>query len=307
MKIELKDTNSAEILATLQKARNATGSTSAEVLNLLIDLRQPKIGDIEQVVLAPAHEHPSRIIILSVNPNQQEVLNATIERGEDIPGEIIILQLSLIERERIQSIILPLLSPDSPVVAWWPFEAPSSLLESSIGQLASRRIADSSSSKTPFESLMARSRQYHEGDSDLAWGRLTHWRAMLVMALDECQAQVRKASVYAEEGNAPSHLLGSWLRYCLDVPVELITCPGEGLIGVTLSTDIGEIKLTRKDGYSAEYVIPGQPDRRVALKRRDINELITEELRHMGSDPIYGEVINRMLNWHDQQGTHSEH
>ena len=36
---------------------------------------------------------------------------------------------------------------------------------------------------------------------------------------------------------------------------------------------------------------PGQPDRHVALQRRDIAELLAEELRRLDPDDIYGESL----------------
>ena len=36
---------------------------------------------------------------------------------------------------------------------------------------------------------------------------------------------------------------------------------------------------------------PGQPDRHVALQRRDIAELLAEELRRLDPDEIYGEAL----------------
>ncbi len=39
---------------------------------------------------------------------------------------------------------------------------------------------------------------------------------------------------------------------------------------------------------------PGQPDRHVALQRREIAELLAEELRRLDPDEIYGEVAAGM-------------
>ena len=41
------------------------------------------------------------------------------------------------------SVVLPLLLPDSPVVVWWPTEAPADPAEDPLGKLAQRRITDS--------------------------------------------------------------------------------------------------------------------------------------------------------------------
>ena len=40
--------------------------------------------------------------------------------------------------------------------------------------------------------------------------------------------------------------------------------------------------------------MPGQPERRVALKRRDTTELITEELRRMDADLVYEQTLKAL-------------
>ena len=40
--------------------------------------------------------------------------------------------------------------------------------------------------------------------------------------------------------------------------------------------------------------MPGQPERLVALKRRDITELISEELRRMDPDDIFEATVNAL-------------
>jgi glucose-6-phosphate dehydrogenase assembly protein OpcA len=41
--------------------------------------------------------------------------------------------------------------------------------------------------------------------------------------------------------------------------------------------------------------VPGQPERLVALKRREVAELISEELRRMDQDDIYEDTIKVIL------------
>jgi glucose-6-phosphate dehydrogenase assembly protein OpcA len=49
--------------------------------------------------------------------------------------------------------------------------------------------------------------------------------------------------------------------------------------------------LARPDGRTATLTKPGQPDRRVALHRRETAELLTEELRRLNPDEVYGETL----------------
>jgi glucose-6-phosphate dehydrogenase assembly protein OpcA len=56
-------------------------------------------------------------------------------------------------------------------------------------------------------------------------------------------------------------------------------------------TSDGEITLTRPDGRLAMLRRPGEPERRVALHRRDTAELLSEELRRLDPDEVYAETI----------------
>ena len=48
-----------------------------------------------------------------------------------------------------ESVVLPLLLADSPIVVWWPDEAPKNPAEDPIGRLGSRRITDSEHASSP--------------------------------------------------------------------------------------------------------------------------------------------------------------
>jgi glucose-6-phosphate dehydrogenase assembly protein OpcA len=58
-----------------------------------------------------------------------------------------------------------------------------------------------------------------------------------------------------------------------------------------METSCGPIALDRADGTLATLSIEGQPDRAVALKRRDTSELIAEELRRLDPDDTYASAL----------------
>ena len=70
---------------------------------------------------------------------------------------------------------------------------------------------------------------------------------------------------------------------------------GPGLTAVRMATAAGDIAITRPDGLLAYYAVPGQPERLVALKRRDYTELISEELRRMDADEVYERAVKSLL------------
>jgi glucose-6-phosphate dehydrogenase assembly protein OpcA len=83
------------------------------------------------------------------------------------------------------------------------------------------------------------------------------------------------------------------LRLKVDATRKIST--GPGLTAVRMATAAGDIAITRPDGLLAYYAVPGQPERLVALKRRDYTELISEELRRMDADDVYEQAVKSLL------------
>jgi hypothetical protein len=63
---------------------------------------------------------------------------------------------------------------------------------------------------------------------------------------------------------------------------------------VELETKEGPIRISRPDGRLATYSSPGHPDRPIALRRRDVHELLSEELRRLDEDDIYAAVAKTL-------------
>jgi glucose-6-phosphate dehydrogenase assembly protein OpcA len=102
---------------------------------------------------------------------------------------------------------------------------------------------------------------------------------------------VDAVEVEGEEFNPSCELLAMWLADRLDVPVKRSVSSGPGLTAVRMATDCGPIVLDRADGSLATLSIEGQPDRAVALKRRETAELIAEELRRLDPDDTYASAL----------------
>jgi glucose-6-phosphate dehydrogenase assembly protein OpcA len=103
------------------------------------------------------------------------------------------------------------------------------------------------------------------------------------------------ATVEAEPGNPSADLLAAWLRSKLKVDIIRKISSGPGITAVRLGTAAGDIAITRPDGLLASYAVPGQPERLVALKRRDFTELITEELRRMDADDVFERALRALV------------
>jgi glucose-6-phosphate dehydrogenase assembly protein OpcA len=191
-----------------------------------------------------------------------------------------------------ESVVLPLLLPDSPVVSWWPAKAPDNVGEDALGSLAQRRITDSAfAPHGKSTALLTQALHYSAGNTDLAWTRLTHWRALLAAALDQYTGKVRSAEVVSERISPSADLLAAWLRSRLKIQVTRASSKGPGITLVRMATADGDIAISRPDGRLAQFTIPGQPDRPVALKRRETAELLAEELRRLDPDDVYAQTV----------------
>jgi glucose-6-phosphate dehydrogenase assembly protein OpcA len=184
--------------------------------------------------------------------------------------------------------------PDTPVVIWWPGRAPQAPAADPLGLLGQRRITDVAASDDPPRRLLQLAAGYRPGDTDLAWARTTSWRSLLAATLDQPPGEVYEATVSAERDNPSAELMVAWLAGRLLVPVRREVSDGPGVTEVNFLTDGGKIVISRADGRTATLSRPGEPDRYVALHRRDIAELLAEELRRLDPDEVYGEALATM-------------
>ncbi|WP_406266035.1 glucose-6-phosphate dehydrogenase assembly protein OpcA [Streptomyces sp. NBC_00191] len=299
MKIDLTDTTSSKINKALVQGRRAIGTPAVGmVLTLVIVTDEENAYDALKAANEASREHPSRTLVVikrvsrSPRDRAKARLDAEVRVGADAgTGETVVLRLYGEVVNHAQSVVLPLLLPDAPVVAWWPVNSPSDPSNDPLGTLAQRRVTDTYASEQPVHELTARAEAYTPGDTDLSWTRITPWRSMLAAALDQVMCEVTSVEVEGEEFNPSCELLAMWLADRLHVPVKRSQSSGPGLTAVRMETSTGQIVLDRADGSLATLSIEGQPDRAVALKRRDTAELIAEELRRLDPDDTYASAL----------------
>ncbi|MFF8876058.1 glucose-6-phosphate dehydrogenase assembly protein OpcA [Streptomyces massasporeus] len=299
MKIDLTDTTASKVNKALVQGRRAIGTPAVGmVLTLVIVTDEENAYDALKAANDASHEHPARTLVVikrvsrSPRDRTQSRLDAEVRVGADAgSGETVVLRLYGEVVGHAQSVVLPLLLPDAPVVVWWPVNAPLDPAKDPLGALAQRRVTDTYASEQPVRDLATRSRAYTPGDTDLSWTRITPWRSMLAAALDQVTCEVRAVEVEGEEFNPSCELLAMWLADRLDVPVKRSLSSGPGLTAVRMDTNCGPIKLDRADGSLATLSIEGQPDRAVALKRRETAELMAEELRRLDPDDTYASAL----------------
>ncbi|MFJ5528326.1 glucose-6-phosphate dehydrogenase assembly protein OpcA [Streptomyces sp. NPDC093261] len=299
MKIDLTDTTASKINKALVQGRRAIGTPAVGmVLTLVIVTDEENAYDALRAANDASREHPSRTLVVvkrvsrSPRDRTSSRLDAEVRVGADAgTGETVVLRLYGEVVDHADSVVLPLLLPDAPVVVWWPVNAPLDPANDPLGALAQRRVTDSYTAEAPVRELSARADAYTPGDTDLSWTRITPWRSMLAAALDQVTCEVEAVEVEGEEFNPSCELLAMWLADRLDVPVKRSLSAGPGLTAVRMDTSCGPIVLDRADGALATLSIEGQPDRAVALKRRDTSELIAEELRRLDPDDTYASAL----------------
>ena len=291
MIVTLSDTTASTIGAAIVDARRTVGSGSGLVHTLLCICDSSHFDAAFDAARDAARQHPSRLLMVVTTRSRKDKLDAEVHAGEGTPGDVIVLRLSGAMAKRPASVILPLLLPDSPVIAWWPFSGPDDLASDPIGALADRRITDSTADKDPCKALTRRAAHLTEGDSDLCWARTTGWRALAAAALDQHPVTVKFARVESAADNAPAMLLAAWLGLRLGVQVERAASDAPGISAIIMATAGGDIEIRRRSGRYAVYRIPGEPARGVALDRRNVQMLIGEELRRLGPDDAFTTVM----------------
>ena len=303
---KLENTDASEIASALLQARRAAGSPAmGMVLTLVIVVPEDDAETALSAAREAAKEHPSRVLGVVLGSTRGTTkISAEIRAGHGTSGELALIRLCGEVARHPESVVLPLLLPDSPVVVWWPTEAPSSPAEDPLGRLGTRRITDTAEVPTgKAKAMLAQCASYAPGNTDLAWTRITSWRALLAAALDQVDGKVTGISVTAERISPSADLLSAWLVDRLRAPVTRKRSSGPGITEVVLTTRSGDIRIVRSDGREATLSVPGQPDRPVALRRREVPELLTEELRRLDPDDVYAATIRRLSSMSSGSGT----
>ncbi|WP_053847798.1 glucose-6-phosphate dehydrogenase assembly protein OpcA [Streptomyces sp. NRRL B-24085] len=299
MKIDLTDTTASKINKALVQGRRAIGTPAVGmVLTMVIVTDEENAYDAIKAAEEASHEHPSRTLVVikrharTPRDRTNSHLDAEVRVGADAgTGETVILRTYGEVSDHADSVVLPLLLPDAPVVVWWPVDAPENPAKDPLGALAQRRITDLYAVANPLDVLAARVRSYAPGDTDLAWTRLTPWRSMLAAALDQARAEIVSGAVEAEAENPAAELLARWLEARLKVRIDRVVSDGPVVTAVRLGTANGEIVIDRPEGPLATLSLPGQPSRTLALKVRSTSELIAEELRRLDADEMYAVAL----------------
>ena len=303
MIITLKNTTSAEVASRIVELRDERGSAAlSRVLTLLICV--PDMIDVDKAIEvsdAVSREHPCRVIVI-VEPESSEgaaLLNAQIRVG-DAAGlsDIIILEPRGEAASNIDSLVMPLLQSDTPVVTYWPVTPPENPGAHPLGLLAVKRITDSRATQCPMETLSALSRVYTPGDIDLAWAGVTLWRALLAAVAEDFDRLPTSIRVAGNATHPSPFLVAAWLHHQLGVPVDrIVDREAHTITDITFFFDDDTtVSLSRSATSSvARLSRPGLEDRSVNLARRSVQDSLMEDLRRLDPDVYYGQLLTTEL------------
>ncbi len=294
MIVDLPDTNTGAINKKIVALREEGGAiTLGRVMTLVVapDTEVMLEESIEAANTA-SREHPCRVIVVIPGDRlaTEARLDAQLRVGRDAgANEVVVLRLSGPLAGHASSVVTPFLLPDTPVVTWWPDIAPAVPAADPLGKLAIRRITDATNGTDPLSCIKSRLAGYTSGDTDLAWSRVTYWRALLASALDQAPYEpITSALVSGLKDEPALDILAGWLASCIDGQVTRTV----GDLKVELVRPSEVIALSRpQKGVTAKLTRTGRPDARIPLARREARDCLAEEMRRLDADDIYHRAL----------------
>lgn len=294
MIVDLPDSTTDVVNKKIVALREEGGAiTLGRVLTLVIAPdSEALLEDSIEAANAASREHPCRVIVVTPGDRLADKarLDAQIRVGRDAgANEVVVLRLSGPLAGHASSVVTPFLLPDTPVVTWWPDVAPKVPADDPLGRLAIRRITDATNGLDPLECIKSRLKGYTSGDTDLAWSRITYWRALLTSALDEAPHEpITSALVSGLKTEPALDILAGWLASRIDGQVQRAV----GDLKVELVRPSETITLSRpQEGITATITRTAKPDALVPLARRETRECLAEDMRRLDPDEIYHEAL----------------
>ena len=295
----LWDTTGTAVVKALAAERRTGGAvTSGNALTLVVVVDEKHIGEAERAAARAAARNPCRVLIVvrrELDAPKPRLDAEILVGGRLGPGEAIVMRMYGRLALHAESVTLPLLAPDAPVVTWWHTAPPEVIATDPLGVYSDRRITDIGWLDAGGAGLKQRAKDYAPGDTDLGWTRTTQWRSALASSFDTLDGKPTSARVFGSPDAPPALLLAGWLQARLQIPVgvrETKRNTGEnGISAVEVNFGTKTRLRVARDGGDMLVRRTGQRDQRLTVVDRDLGDLLTEELRHQGADDVYAAAL----------------
>jgi len=296
--IGLWDTTGNEVVKALAaERRSAGGVASGLALTLVAVVDEKNVREAEAAATIAASAHPCRLlIVVRSDVDGRSRLDAEIVVGGRLgPAEAVVMRMYGRLALHAESVVMPLLAPDVPVVTWWHSDPPDVIANDFLGVVADRRITDCKLSADPVAALKQRAVDYAPGDTDLTWTRITLWRTLVAGAFDTTEERVTGATIVAPLTDPTAALMKGWLQSRLGIePVWENTDRSPRMHSVMLTCANGDCVTVTRDEGTALFSRTGQEDRYMPLPKRTVGDELAEELRRLDADQIYSEALGAM-------------
>jgi glucose-6-phosphate dehydrogenase assembly protein OpcA len=291
--ISLWDTTGKAVVAALAaERRSAGGLTSGLALTLIAVVNERRVAEAEAAATIAAAQHPCRILIVvryDVTQPESRMDAEIVVGGRLGPCEAVVLRMRGRLALHAESVLLPLLAPDVPVVTWWHASPPERIAYDPLGVVADRRVTETGQADDPVAALAVRADDYAPGDTDLAWSRITPWRTVVAGAFEAPPAPVVGMCIGGPETDPSVALIRGWLASRLGLMP--ICEPETELQRVRFDlADSSRIELTKENG-SVVLRRSGLRDRVLPLVTHSLGDQLAEELRRLDPDQPYAAAL----------------
>jgi len=272
-------------------------------------------GEIGEILAALMPEHPSRAIVVRVGRGENLAARVFEQCWMPFGGrrQICCEQIEIRGDDQslgeIAGVVLPLVVPDLPVILWCRSPRLYNMAGlPELSALAHKLVLDSARFADPIP-ILARLAESPLPPGDLAWARLTRWRALIAQVFDN-QAYLAKlpqvsdvrVSYFGARPSASAFYMSAWLLDGLQkagsrpkLALEAVEdSPARGLREIELTAAEGGVELLLRlaDGHAAEVRVDGVISR-AALPEANEYALLREELAIPRRDPVYERTLER--------------
>ena len=292
----LWDTTGTAVVKALAAERRTGGAvTSGIALTLVVVVDEKDTEAAEEAARIAASRHPMRMLIVIRRQIDAPVprLDAEVTIGGRLgPGESVVLRMYGRLGLHAESVTLPLLAPDAPVVTWWHGEPPVRIAYDPLGVFAERRITDVARAADSTQALTQRANDFAPGDTDLAWTRITPWRAALASAFDGARSTPSSAVVHGGAADPSALLMCGWLSSRLNLSVSVDGHDDEPISGIEIGFANGRSCKLVVEGSNLVLRREGQQDSYMPYVDRALGDLLAEELRRLDHDKVYADSLS---------------